>query len=442
MVSEKIFKPIFLLMRMKIHTIGGYDEVGKNMTALEIGEDVIIFDDGLFLPAIVGVQEKEKIPTEKGMTALGALPDVEYLEKKGLQGKVRAILVSANIYGTPFTTEVLKIIMEDNGQSIRNKIIPVRLNSSIVIRGKSGKYKVDFVNITHSTIQCSVIAVHTPNGIVMYVNDYKLDNSPTFGEKPNYKKLKELSKQGVKVLIINSLYAPKEVKTPSEKVAKTLLEDVLFGTENRNSAIIVSTFSSHIARLKTISEFGRRLNREVIFLGRSLNKYVTAAKNVGEASFMKKVKMFSYRRQVEKALGRVNKNRSRYLVVCTGHQGEPGSILDRLARDELPLKLRKDDHIIFSSQTIPSPINEETKAQLEKKLKRHHVRIFDNAHVSGHGGREDLRDFINLVKPKHIIPAHGDLKKTTAGVTLAEEIGYKRGKSVHLMGDLKVLEVK
>jgi len=442
LVSEKIFKPIFLLMRMKIHTIGGYDEVGKNMTALEIGEDVIIFDDGLFLPAIVGVQEKEKIPTEKGMTALGALPDVEYLEKKGLQGKVRAILVSANIYGTPFTTEVLKIIMEDNGQSIRNKIIPVRLNSSIVIRGKSGKYKVDFVNITHSTIQCSVIAVHTPNGIVMYVNDYKLDNSPTFGEKPNYKKLKELSKQGVKVLIINSLYAPKEVKTPSEKVAKTLLEDVLFGTENRNSAIIVSTFSSHIARLKTISEFGRRLNREVIFLGRSLNKYVTAAKNVGEASFMKKVKMFSYRRQVEKALGRVNKNRSRYLVVCTGHQGEPGSILDRLARDELPLKLRKDDHIIFSSQTIPSPINEETKAQLEKKLKRHHVRIFDNAHVSGHGGREDLRDFINLVKPKHIIPAHGDLKKTTAGVTLAEEIGYKRGKSVHLMGDLKVLEVK
>jgi len=447
-------------MGMKIHTIGGYDEVGKNMTALEIEGDVILFDDGLFLPAIVGVAEREKIPTEKGMNSLGALPDVEYLEKRGLQGKVRALLIShahldhvgavpynayryrADIVGTPFTMEVLKILMEDNGQSINNRIVPVKLNSSYNIKGKSGNYRAEFINMTHSTIQSSAIAVHTPKGIVMYANDYKLDNSPTFGEKPNYKRLRELSKSGVKVLIINSLYAPKEIKTPSEKVAKTLLEDVLFGTENRNSAIIVSTFSSHIARLKTISEFGLRLNREVIFIGRSLNKYITAAKNIGQAGFMKKVRMYSYRRQVEKALGRVNRNRSRYLVVCTGHQGEPGSILDRLARDELPLKLKKDDHIIFSSQTIPSPINEETKAQLEKKLKKHHVRIFDNAHVSGHGAREDLRDFISLVKPKHIIPAHGDLKKTSAGVSLAEEMGYKSGKNVHLMGDLKSLEVK
>ncbi|MBU1987900.1 MAG: MBL fold metallo-hydrolase, partial [Nanoarchaeota archaeon] len=318
---------------MKIHTIGGYDEVGKNMTALEIGEDVLLFDCGLFLPAIVAVEEREKIPTEKGMRSLGALPDDLYLEKKNLRKKVRAILVShahldhvgaipylaerynADVLGSPFTMEVLKILMKDNNQRIRNKIIPVNLNSSRVIKGKSGNYKVEFLNITHSTIQSTVIAVHTPEGVVMYVNDYKLDNSPTFGEKPNYKRFKELSKQGIKVLIADCLYAPDDRKTPSEKIARGLLEDVLFGTENRNSGIIITTFSSHIARLKTITEFGQRLGREVIFLGRSLSKYMQAAKNVGKGGFAKNVKIFTYRRQLEKALQSVNKNKKKYLVV-------------------------------------------------------------------------------------------------------------------------------
>ena len=277
---------------------------------------------------------------------------------------------------------------------------------------------------------------------MLYVNDYKLDNSPVSGDKPNYKRLRELSRSGVKVMIVDSLYAPEEVKTPSEKIARGLLEDVLFGTENRNSAIIVSTFSSHIARLKSIAEFGRRLNRKVVILGRSMNKYLTAARNVGQVSFLKDVKIASYRKQVEKVLKDANRNRNKYLIVCTGHQGEPGAILDRLSRDELPLKLQRDDHIIFSSRTIPSPINEASKAQLEKRLKKFHVRIFDNVHVSGHGGREDLRDLISLIKPKHIIPAHGDLKKTTAGVMLAEELGYKLGKDVHLMQNGKSLEIK
>ncbi|MBX4212614.1 ribonuclease J, partial [Candidatus Pacearchaeota archaeon] len=221
--------------------------------------------------------------------------------------------------------------------------------------------------------------------------------------------------------------------TPSEKIAKGLLEDVFFTTDNHNSGMIITTFSSHIARLKTITEFGRRLNREVIFLGRSLNKYVTAAKRVGQAPFIRDVRLFTYRKQLEKALVKVNKEKKKYLVVCTGHQGEPGSILDRISRNQLPLRLDKDDQIIFSSKTIPTPINEVNKDQLEKRLKKHQVRIFDNVHVSGHGGREDLRDLINLTKPEHVIPSHGDLKKLTAGLHLAEELGYISNKTVHLM---------
>ncbi len=129
---------------MKIHTIGGYSEVGKNMTALEIGSDVILFDSGIFLPAIVGVAEREKVPTEKGMRDLGALPDDLYLQRKGLRDKVRALLIShahldhvgalpynaarykAPVLGTPFTTEVLKVLLADNRQKIPNKIFSVK----------------------------------------------------------------------------------------------------------------------------------------------------------------------------------------------------------------------------------------------------------------------------------------------------------------------------
>ena len=443
---------------MKIHSIGGYNEVGKNMTALDFGDDVILFDAGLFLPAIVGVSEREKIPTEKGMRSLGALPDDLYLDRNSLKDKVRAIIVShahldhvggipyiaprykADVLGTPFTTEVLKVLMADSNQSIPNKIIPVKPNGSYVVKGKRD-YKVEILNMTHSTIQSAIIAVHTPDGVVLYANDYKLDNAPVMGDKPNYARLKELAKIGVKALVVDCLYAPDDRKTPSEKIARGLLEDVLFTTDNHNSGIIITTFSSHIARLKSIVDFGTKMNREIIFAGRSLNKYVTAARNVGLLPFSNKIKMVSYKKQLERTLKRMNSNKKNYILVCTGHQGEPGSILERIAKGQLPLRLDGNDHIIFSSKTIPTPINEINREELEKKLKKFQVRIFDNVHVSGHGGREDLRDLIKITNPEHIIPSHGDLKKTTAGAALAQEMGYKLGKTVHLMQNGQVLDL-
>jgi ribonuclease J len=443
---------------MKIHTIGGYNEVGKNMTALEIGEDVILFDDGLFLPAIVGLSEKEKILTEKGMRALGALPDDLYLDRKNLREKVRAILIShahldhlgaipfqahrykAEIVGTDFTIEVSKTLMNDSNLPLRNKMVVVKPNQSYIVKGKRD-YRVEFLNMTHSTIQSAIIAVHTPEGIVIYANDFKLDNTPILGEPPNYKRLKELSRIGVKALIVDCLYSNDDRKTPSEKIARGLLEDVFFTTNNHKSGIVITTFSSHIARLKTISDFGRKLNREIILLGRSLNKYVSAANNIGKAPFMNQISLVSYKKQLEKSLKKVQKNRQDYLIVCTGHQGEPGSILDRISRGKLPYKLSADDQVIFSSKTIPTPINEANRDQLEKRLKKFHVRIFDNVHVSGHGGREDLRDLINLTNPEHIIPSHGDIARRTGGMRLAQEMGYVQNKTAHLMSNGKELKL-
>lgn len=435
---------------LKIHAIGGYNEVGKNMTALECDDDVILFDAGLFLPAIVGVEEREKIPTEAGMRALGALPDDLHLDRKGLRQKVRAILIShahldhvgaiqylsdrynADIVATPFTIEVLKSLIEDSSQKIKNRLVPINPDGSFTVKGKN-TYKVEFLNMTHSTIQSSMIAVHTPYGVVIYGNDYKFDNTPVMGDKPNYRRLKELSKIGIKALIVDCLYAADERKTPSEKIARGLLEDVLFTTDNHKSGVVITTFSSHIARLKSIVEFGKKLNRDIVFVGRSLNKYVRAASKVGMAPFMKDIRLVSYRHQLEKALKQATKNKGKSMVVCTGHQGEPGSILDRIARNALPYQLSADDHVIFSSKTIPTPVNQANRQELEKKLKKHHVRIFDNVHVSGHGGREDLRDLIRLTNPEHVIPSHGDTDKLKAGANLAVELGYRLNKNVHIL---------
>ena len=376
-------------------------------------------------PPIVELEESERVYSEKRLRQIGAVPSDEILDSLNLRDKVRAILPShahldhigaipflahrynAEIIGTPFTIEVLKTLIEDENSFLKNRLRVVQPNSFCYVQGKYKKYKVEFINITHSTLQTSMIALHTDEGVVLYSNDFKFDNNPILGKKPNYERLKEIGKEGVKVLIVDSLYSGDERKTASEKVARTLLEEVMLATDNKNAALFVTTFSSHIARLKSIVEFGKQLNRRVVFLGRSLNKYVLSASRVDLCPFIHDIELGTYKNQVEKKLKNVGKNRQDYLVVCTGHQGEPGSILDRLSKNKLPFQFQSKDHLIFSSSIIPTKINIENREKLDLRFKKKGVRIFNNLHVSGHAGREDLRDFINLVNPEHIIPAHG-----------------------------------
>lgn len=445
---------------MRIHTIGGFNEVGKNMTVVESGEDAFIFDMGLFLPPIVELEERDRLEkyTEKRLRSLKAIPDDVILDRLNLRSKVRAIFLghahldhigavpyiasryNAEVICTPFTAGVLDTMLKDENINLRNKIKVMQPNSSCNLKGKR-KCSVDFINITHSTPQTSMIALHTKEGIVLYANDFKFDNTPILGKKPNYEKLRQLAKERIKALVVDSLYSGNEAKTPSEKIARGLLEDVMLTTENKRAGIIITTFSSHIARLKSIVEFGKRLDRKILFVGRSLNKYVGAAKKANICPFYGDISLLSYRRQVLSGLKKVNKNRSKYLVVCTGHQGEPGSVLERMSRNELPFSFKNQDHIIFSSSVIPTPINVSNRNQLERRLKQKGVRIFGDVHVSGHASREDLRDFINLVNAENIIPAHGDLSKLTPMTELASELGYKLGKNVHLMQDTQKLDL-
>jgi ribonuclease J len=442
---------------VKIHTVGGFSEVGKNMVVVELEEDAFIFDEGFFLPAIVSMQEKERIMTEKHLKSIKAVPNDSAIAK--IKHKVRAQFIShahldhvgaipflsdkynAPIYGTPFTMQVLESLLNDNDIVLKNKKFSIKPNTTFNIQGKNQKYQVDFINITHSTAQCLMIAIHTPKGAIIYAPDFKLDDTPVFGLKCNYKRLREISKEGVLTFICDSLYAPHEGKTPSEKIARALLEETLVTIQNRNAGMIVTTFSSHIARLKSIVDFGKKLNREVVFLGRSLDKYSTAAKNAGIAPFLNTVHISKYRRQVESTLKKVEKNRKKYLVVCTGHQGEPGAILERLSRHQLPFKLNKDDNIVFSSSVIPAETNKAQFAKMESRLKKARPRIFRDVHVSGHAKREDLRDIMQIINPQHVIPAHAGFDKTKYMADLVDEMGYKLHKTCHLMEDGGILKL-
>jgi len=444
---------------IKVHPVSGFNEVGKTMIVTEVGDDAFAFDMGLYIPALVALEENRGKYTEKLLRHIKALPDDLILDKRGLVNKIRAILIGhahldhvggvpflesrykADVYGTPFTAAFLEELLNDSGMKMKNKIHSVNPDSSVHVEGKQ-KYEVEFINITHSTIQTALVAVHTPQGVIVYANDFKMDDTPVLGNKPNYASLKRIAKEGVKLLIVDCLYSRAEGKTPSEEVARQKLRDVMFDSHNQGSGMFVSTFSSHIARLKSVVEFGKKLNREVVFLGRSLNKYNNAAKKAGQCPYQNDIKTLTYRNRILKTLKEAQEDRGKYLIVCTGHQGEVGSILDRISRGVLPYKLSNKDHVIFSSRTIPTPETFKTKGALLKGLKSFGTEIFEDVHVSGHGQREDLRQLIGLLQPEHIIPSHGHHGLLSPVVGLAQEMGYVPGKTIHLVSNGDILEIK
>ncbi|MEK6835221.1 MAG: RNase J family beta-CASP ribonuclease [Nanoarchaeota archaeon] len=443
---------------IEVFTIGGYSEVGKNMTAIKIDDEIIILDMGLYLPAVLEYEEgNPRDLTTKELIKIGAIPNDEPLEN--YRDKVKAIILghchldhigaapylakhydNCPIIGTPYTLEVLKTLLQEHEDKFESRLKPLNINSHYEI---SKDIKIEFINITHSTPQTVLVAIHTKYGMIMYANDFKLDNYPVIGNKPNYERLEHLSEKGIILLIMDSLYSNLDAKTPSEKVAKEMLKDIMLGTKNDNNLMLITTFSSHIARLKSIIEFGEMLNRKVVFLGRSLFNYVTAAEKTGLVNFSEEVEVIGYRSLVKKKLRQIEKDgRGNYLIVCTGNQGEPDAILTRMAnKKDIQFEFLPNDIIIFSCRTIPTEMTIKNRENLEKRLKQFHVRIFKDIHVSGHAAREDHRDMIMMLKPRHILPIHGDRSITKGLETLAEELGYVLNKTVHLGTDGKKIEI-
>lgn len=443
---------------MEICTIGGFEEVGKNMTAVKIAEDVFLFDMGFFLPGVIELQEQPHVDyTIKGLRRVGGVPDDRVLDRLGWREKVKAIFLShahldhvggvpflasrypnVPIYGAPFTMKVLESLIADAHVNLNNQLIVVKENSTHSIPNVKD-VKVEFIHATHSTIDCVYIALHTLEGTFFYALDLKFDNHPTMGAPPNYSRLKEIGDNGVKALIIDSLYSGTEKKPGGEKIAEHLLEDAFSKiTDYKKSAIFITTFSSHIERLNSIVKFAKKTGREIIFMGRSLSKYVDCAIKIGKCPFKDKIRIVKYRSQVNSTLKKVEANRGKYVIVCTGHQGEKGSILDRISRGQTPFKFAPRDNLIFSSSVIPTEVNILSRKKLDSKLRSLGVKIQSDVHVHGHGSREDLREMLELIRPKHIIPAHGSLEQETPMISLSKEYGYKFGKTSHLASNGEV----
>jgi ribonuclease J len=434
-------------MSVEVCAVGSYGEVGRNMTAVKIDDKVVIFDMGLHLPNYIRLTEEElgefvRI-NESSLKKADAVPRDEAI--KDWRSQVVAIVIShahldhvgavpylaakydAPIICTPFTAEVLKMMCSDEHIKLPNKIIALHPNQKYTI---ADDLVLEFCHITHSTPQTIIASLHTRHGIVMYANDYKLDDHPILGRTPNYEHFKKLGQKGVLLIMQDCIYSASARRTPSELVAKDLLDDVLMGIDNKGKAIIVTTFSSHIARLKEIAEFGKKLNRKVYFMGRSISKYCFAAEAAGVTKF-DGVKVLKYRRQIENALKEVqDKGKEKYLLVISGHQGEPKSALARIVRGELQFRFDSGDHVIFSSNIIPADVNRRQRAELEEQLRKLGVRIFTDIHVSGHSSREDIREILMLLKPKNVIPAHGEPAMMDAFVSLAKEMGYS-DKNIH-----------
>lgn len=424
---------------LKVHALGGYNEVGRNMTCIEVDDEAVILDMGLYMDRFIAVQERGGEMNRKVLETEDAIPDDAPIN--AIRKKVKAILVShahldhigalkwmasryrCPIVATPYTAEVIKKHVKES-----ERVISVNVNSSYTV---SKKMAAEFINVTHSIPQCATINLKTPYGNIVYALDYKNDNHPTLGQKTNISRLKKID--NVLLLIADSTNAEEERKTFSEHIAKEMLKDIIMGMETEGHGMFLTTFSSHLARLKGMLQISKMLGRKAVFIGRSFYEYISAAENLGMVQFSKDAELIKNAGKADKKLKNLQKHRDEYMFVVTGGMGEQKAVLTRIVNDEFPLVIEPQDFVIFSCEVIPTPVIQANRKILEQKLHRKQARLFKDVHVSGHASREDLRDLIKILSPHHILPAHGDLTKTAAMASLGGEMGYELGKTVHIL---------
>jgi len=437
-------------MSVEVIAIGGYEEVGKNMSAVKIGEDVVIFDMGIHLDR-VHIHEDTDMARMHSLDLIerGIIPDDTLM--KEVDGKVRAIVFThghldhigavgklahryeAPLIGTPYTMGLIeRTIKQEKKFNVNNPLQVLNPGEKIQL---SPDITLEFVHTTHSLPQTVNAALHTSEGIIMYANDFKFDNHQMRSPPPDYKRLRELGRQGVLALIVETtrMTEKQEVKTHSEKVARLNLQDIMEPLLAEKDGMLITTFSSHIERIQAICNIADTSDRQILLLGRSMERFGSIAENLGILDLPATASIYGSPKAVNRALAHAEEKREDYLLVTTGHQGEVDALLPRIANNKTNFQVRRGDNILISAPIIPSPMNIANRNVMEKRLKSSGARIYPNIHVSGHAGREDHRDYIRMLNPEHIIPSHGDLEMLAAYTELAEEEGYKMGNNVHLL---------
>jgi ribonuclease J len=439
-----------ITMEIEIATIGGYEEVGRQMTAVRAGDDVVVFDMGLNLSKVL---IHDNVETERmhslDLIDMGAIPDDRVMSD--LEGDVKAIVPThghldhigaisklahrydAPIVATPFTIELVKQqIQSEEKFGVQNDLIKMEAGETTRI----GDHNVlEFVNVTHSIIDAINPVLHTPEGSIVYGLDKRMDQTPVIGDPIDLKRFREIAREdnGVLCYIEDCTNAGNKGRTPSEAVARRHLKDVMYSLEDYDGGIVATTFSSHIARVKSLVEFADDIGRQPVLLGRSMEKYSGTAERLDFVEFPEDLGMYGHRKSVDRTFKRVmNEGKADFLPIVTGHQGEPRAMLTRMGRGETPYELDDGDKVIFSARVIPEPTNEGQRYQSEKLLGMQGARIYDDIHVSGHLNQEGLYEMLRTLQPRHVIPAHQDMSGFSPYVNLAEDQGYTMGRDLHV----------
>jgi ribonuclease J len=399
--------------------LGGIGEIGMNLSIYGFGDERrrqwLIVDCG------VSFASEEHLP---GVDLI--LPDISYLieERKNIVGLVLthghedhmgALIdlwprLKVPLFATPFTAALFeaKRLSEPGAPEIPIKVVP--LGGRLTL----GPFTIDFINVAHSIPESNALAIRTPAGTVLHTGDWKIDPTPLLGAPTDAAKLTALGDEGVLALVGDSTNAVREGRSPSESdVAKTLAE--LIRTAPRRVA--VTTFASHVGRLRAVADAGRAADREVVLVGRAMERVAQVARETG---YLDGVQDF---RSVE-SYGYLPPDK--VLALCTGSQGEPRAALSRIARDEHPeVTLARGDRVIFSSRAIPG--NEKAIGEVINGLVTQGIEVITDrthlVHVSGHPRRDELRDMIGWVRPKILIPAHGEALHLAEHAALARHAG-------------------
>ncbi len=401
--------------KLRIVPLGGLGEVGKNMMAVEYGEDILVIDAGLMFP-------------ENDMLGIDyIIPDFQYLLDKRQHvcgiiithghedhtGAIHHLLeqIKAPIYATPLTRGLVEIKLSRGGLLNQVSLNTVQAGEMVQI----GPFKVEFFHVCHSIPDGVGLGIDTPQGLVIHSGDFKFDHTPVDSWPTDFAKLGEFSGRGVLVLMADSTNADKRGWTPSERVIEPALDQVFRSAQGR---IIVATFASVISRMQQVANIAINHGRRMTFVGTSMNENARISRKLGYLDIPDNLMV-----SVEQAL---KMKPNEVVLMCTGSQGEPSSILGRLSTGtNRQFDLQSGDTVVLSSHPIPG--NEESVHRTINRLFRRGASVIYDAiapvHVSGHASQEEEKLLINLVKPKHFIPIHGELRHLHQHADLARELG-------------------
>ncbi len=401
--------------KLRIIPLGGLGEVGKNMTAYEYGDDILIVDAGIMFP-------------ENDMLGIDyIIPDFQYLFDKahrvkgiiithGHEDHVGAIhhllqRVPAPIYATPLTRGLIEVKLARNGMSNKAEMITIQAGDSFPV----GRFRVETFHVSHSIPDAIGLGITSPAGLVVHMGDFKFDQTPVDGWPTDYAKLAEFGRRNVDLLLSDSTNAERPGWTPSERIIGPALDQVFDRAQGR---VIIATFASLISRIQQVADAALRHGRKMTFAGTSMVDNVKIARKLGYLKLPDALIV-----PLEQAL---NLPDHQVVIMCTGSQGEPSSIIGRLATGtNRQFDLKPGDTVVLSSHPIPG--NEEAISRTINRLFRRGVDVIYDAiapvHVSGHASQEEQKLLINLVRPRYFMPIHGELRQLKRHAALAVEVG-------------------